>query len=145
MNKKELLLIWATISFVCLAIGIPWFFLYETIVFKCIGIFGILSSTACTIVFTIKADKQAICYFFKSDLMLTDLILHLANKIINIFWESVKDGSINKILLKLCITICVITAIPAIIIILATIILVVINLIWGWTKTVSASFFFTKK
>ena len=34
MNKKRLLLIWATISFACLAIGIPWFFLYETIVFE---------------------------------------------------------------------------------------------------------------
>lgn len=144
MNKKKLLLIWATISFACLAIGIPWFFLYETIVFKCIGIIGILSSMACTIVFAIKADKQAICYFFKGNVRLTDLILHLASKIINAFWESVKDGSINKITLKLCTIICVITAIPAIIIILATIVLVVINFIWGWTKTVSASFFSQK-
>lgn len=136
MNKKTLLFLWAFLSYATFAVSVPWYFVYGSEVLRTLGRFSIVSCAICVITFAIKAikaDKQAIKKLLQEKVSLTTLkkiILYVIGKISFLFFESIRKGEINKILLISCGIITLIVSIPFVIIIVVTITLWIGNMIY---------------
>ena len=121
MKKHNLLLIWATVSYIAMVVGAPWYFLYEITALRCLAIFGIFSSFICATVVALKADKQALKSFLKDDTPFVDLLIHLLKRTKDLFLRSVEKGEVSIILTKICAILMVLVTIPAIIIVVSVI------------------------